>query len=145
MKVYYLQAEYETGKHKIVDSWAEISGLNTPDAGITEAYSVLEFDEFYNRKLAKFLFLNSRILEELPDRFYISAGQIVNNDTDEVIIINPNPQRESYKLSQLYGLTQAQLEAYIENNVTNLVQAKAFLKKLSAVVLWLVKQSRLDE
>jgi hypothetical protein len=53
--------------------------------------------------------------------------------------------RNAYKLSQLYGLTQAQLETYIDNNVTNLTQAKEFLKKLSAVVLWLVKQNKLDQ
>lgn len=54
-------------------------------------------------------------------------------------------QKEAFKLSQLYGLTQEQLATYIENNVTNLVEVKAFLKKLSAVVLWLVKQSKLDD
>ena len=53
--------------------------------------------------------------------------------------------KESFGLSDLYGLTQAQLETYIDNNVTNLAEAKAFLKKLSAVVLWLVKQNKLDE
>lgn len=53
--------------------------------------------------------------------------------------------KEAFSLSDLYGLTQAQLETYIDNNVTNLAEAKAFLKKLSAVVLWLVKQNKLDE
>ena len=54
-------------------------------------------------------------------------------------------QKAAFKLSQLYGLTQAQLENYIDNNVTNLANAKEFLKKLSAVVLYLVKQAKLDE
>ena len=54
-------------------------------------------------------------------------------------------QKKAFKVSQLYGLTQAQLETYIENNVTSLASAKDFLKKLSAVVLWLVKQTKLDE
>lgn len=65
--------------------------------------------------------------------------------TDSIDITYPNPQKEAYKLSQLYGLTQAQLETYIDSNVTNLAEAKVFLKKLSAVVLWLVKQTKLDQ
>jgi len=56
-----------------------------------------------------------------------------------------NPQKQAYKLSQFYGLAQSQLENYIDNNVTNLAEAKAFLKKLSAVVLYLVKQTKLDK
>ena len=63
---------------------------------------------------------------------------------DTKINIVKNPHKEAYKLSQLYGLTQEQLENYIDNNVTNLAQAKEFIKKLSAVVLWLVKQSKLE-
>lgn len=56
-----------------------------------------------------------------------------------------NPQREAFKLSKLYGMTQQQLANYIDNNVTNLAEAKQFIKKLSAVVLCLVKQNRLDK
>lgn len=63
---------------------------------------------------------------------------------DNISLEYPNPQKEAYKLSQLYGMTQAQLETYIDNNVTNLAEAKTFLKKLSAVVLWLVKQTKLE-
>lgn len=53
-------------------------------------------------------------------------------------------QKEAFKASQLYGLTQEQLATYIDNNITTLASAKEFLKKLSAVVLWLVKQTKLD-
>ena len=54
-------------------------------------------------------------------------------------------QKEAFKVSSLYGMTQSQLETYIDNNVTHLVAAKEFLKKLSAVILWLVKQTKLDQ
>ena len=146
MKVYYLQSEYEVGKHKIVEIWNEGLGLNTPEAGIEEAYSVLDIDEFYNRNLARLLVMNNRELEELPDRFYVDNSEnIRDNSDDSLVTINPNPQKAAYKLSQLYGLTQQQLQDYIDNNVTNLAEAKNFIKKLSAVVLWLVKQTRLDE
>ena len=146
MRVYYLNDEYEPGKHKIIEVWAEAQGITLPDAGIKSPYSVVEFDEFYNRGLAQRLFHNSDpLLEDLPDKYYVDGSGQLRDQLGSLVTINPNPQRESYKLSALYGLTQAQLATYIENNVTNLAEAKAFLKKLSAVVLWLVKQSKLDD
>jgi hypothetical protein len=42
-------------------------------------------------------------------------------------------------LSDIAGMSYAQLEAYIEANVTTLATSKVFLKKLSKVVLALVK------
>lgn len=143
MKVYYLNDEYEVGKHKIRKVWAEVLGINMPD--VPSGCSVLELDELYNRKLAQALVSNNQELLGFPDKLYVdNVGNLCWQD-GTLVTTNPNPQKESYKLSQLYGLTQAQLENYIENNVTNLAQAKVFLKKLSAVVLWLVKQTKLDE
>jgi len=147
MRVYYLNAEYEAGKHKIVRVWSEHQGITPPDAGIKRPYSVLELDEFYNRGLAQSLFHNSQSFlddEELPDKYYVDAGRRLRDQLGNSVTINPNPQREGYKLSALYGLTQQQLQTYIENNVTTLASAKEYLKRLSAVVLWLVKQTKLD-
>jgi len=59
-------------------------------------------------------------------------------------LLEPYQARESFKLSQLAGLTQEQLKAYIENNVTTLANAKEYLKKLSSVVLYLVRHTQLD-
>lgn len=42
-------------------------------------------------------------------------------------------------LSAISGMTYAQLDTYIDNNVTNLAEAKQYLKKLSKVVLAIVK------
>lgn len=152
MRVYYLNEEYESGKHKIVKVWSEFSEVampeDSPRTAINVPYSVLKLDERYNRWLARQLLTNSRTDiddESLPDKYYIDGDGSLRDEFDGLVTINPNPQRESYKLSKLYGLTQEQLATYIENNVTNLVQAKEFLKKLSAVVLWLVKQSKLDD
>jgi len=152
MRIYYLNEEYEAGKHKIIKVWSEYVDITMPEdsprTAINVPYSVLEFDERYNRSLARDLFRNKRGTPEgepLPDKYYVdNAGQL-KDSAGNLVTINPNPQKEAYKLSQLYGLTQEQLENYIENNVTNLTQAKEFLKKLSAVVLWLVKQTKLDE
>jgi len=66
-----------------------------------------------------------------------------NRDTDS--LKNSIQNRESFKTSTLYGMTQAQLESYIDTNVTTLANAKTYLKKLSAVVLYLVKQTKLDQ
>ncbi len=47
--------------------------------------------------------------------------------------------KEAIGLSEIAGLSYAQLEAYIEANVTTLATSKAFLNKLAKVVLALVK------
>jgi len=145
MRVYYSNTEHETGKHKILRVWAELLGVKPPDDYIKN-FSVVTFDEFYNRDVARRLIHNDREDAELPDRFYIDNSEnIVNNDTDEVVTINPNPQKESYKLSQLYGLTHEQLDTYIDNNMTDLQSAREIVRKALHVILWLVKQTKLDE
>ena len=146
MRLYYLNEECQPGKHKITEVWSEYLGINMPDAGISQPYSILEFDEFYNRQLAQRLLHNSDpLLDDIPDKYYVDGGGNLRDQSDNQVIINPNPQREAYRLSALYGLTQEHLETYIDNNITTLASAKEFLKKLSAVVLWLVKQTKLDE
>jgi len=152
MRVYYLNQEYEADKHKIVKVWSEFVDRAMPEDSIRTAinvpYTVLELDERYNRWLAKELLTNSRTDtegEDLPDKYYIDGDGKLRDEFGSLVTINPNPQRESYKLSKLYGLTQEQLATYIDNNINNLVSAKEFLKKLSAVTLWLVKQTKLDQ
>jgi hypothetical protein len=147
LRIYYSNNEYEPGKHKIVTTYSDRTAGGMPEetSGSLGDYSVIEVDEPYNPNWHRLL-SSSRFFLGLPDIFYVNNnGEIVDSETGNTITINPNPQRESYKLSALYGLNQEQLETYIDNNVTTLAQAKTFLKKLSAVVLWLVKQTKLDE
>lgn len=122
---------------------------DSPRTSYNFDYSVIEIDEDYNRELCYELLRNKRHsfngLPDEPDRFYINNGEIVETDTDEVVIINPNPQKEAYKLSQLYGLTHEQLDNYIDNNVTDLPSAREFVRKMVHVVLGLVKQTKLDQ
>lgn len=47
--------------------------------------------------------------------------------------------KETLELSEIANLTYAQLNTYINNHVTDLASAKAYLKKLSKVVLALLK------
>lgn len=48
--------------------------------------------------------------------------------------------KAAQKLSGLATMSYAQLDAYIEANVTTLAAARAYLKKLSAVVLAMLKE-----
>lgn len=149
IRVYYLLSEYELGKHLIIKVWADQYGLplpeDNPDTAINVPYGVLEFDIRYNRNVARAVQNWQDFTPEgVTQRFYVNtSGQLCNTD-GSLVQLNLNPQVEAYKLSALKGMTQAQLESYIDSNVTNLSQAKDYLKKLSAVVLWLVKQSELD-
>jgi hypothetical protein len=129
MRIYYLQAEYEPGKRKIIIVWRAVDGPlpeDSPKTAINDPYSVLEIDEKYNRLLCALLGRNVRFVApgdlapptHLPDRFYVNASdQLVLNDTGQVVPIQPNPEKEAFKLSDLYGLSQAQLEAYIDDKL----------------------------
>jgi len=63
---------------------------------------------------------------------------------DYKIDIKVNPIKESYKLSQLYGLTHEQLDTFVDGLSTMADYKEAFRKALH-VILYLVKQTRLDE
>lgn len=146
--IYYSNEEYEPDKHRLLGFYSDRSVGGKPEdtsSSLTN-YSIIEIDERYNNAWYQLKERQARrAFLELPDEYYVNnAGQIVSDETG-IVAVNPNPQKEAYKLSQLYGLTQQQLENYIDNSVTNLAEAKQFIKKLSAVVLWLVKQTRLDE
>lgn len=147
LRIYYSNDEYELGKHKILTTYTDRSpGAMPEDAALLSNYSVLEVEERYNPNWDKFYhFHGEEDILNLPDRFYVDNSGQLRDEFDNLVDVYPNPQRESYKLSQLYGLTQEQLATYIDNNVTNLAQAKEFLKKLAAVTLWLVKQTKLDQ
>ena len=63
---------------------------------------------------------------------------------ENVVTTHPNPIKQAYKLSQLYGLTHEQLDTHIDG-ISNLAEAKEFMRKMAHVVLYLVKQTKLDE
>ena len=48
------------------------------------------------------------------------------------------------KASFINGLTVSQIDTYINNQITDLISAKAYLKKLSKVVLYLLKKTNLQ-
>ncbi len=48
------------------------------------------------------------------------------------------------KKSFLNGLTKEQINTYIDNNVIDLNSAKQFLKKLSIIILYLLKGNNLQ-
>lgn len=149
LRIYYSNTEYEPGKHEILTFYSDrsLGGMPEEVGNTLSDFSVLEVEERYNTIWHELLAeTGRRTFLNLPPKFYINNnGEVVDADTDQVVTINPNPQQEEYNLSALYGLTKAQLETYIDNNITDLASAKEFHKKIGAVVLWLVKQSRLDE
>lgn len=159
MRVYYYQSEYEPGKHKIAHVYSEFISLylpeDSPETNIVLSYSVLELDETYNRPLARLLLGNSQMLPngtKLPDRYYVNnSGQIINNGTGLPEAISLNIAREEYKTSAIYGMTQAQIDTYIDAQLAsagNVAQLKtvtgSLFKKLTVIIRDLVKQSRLD-
>lgn len=82
----------------------------------------------------------------------VDGRDIENIISDNLVLEYPNPYKEGYKLSALYGLTHQQVRDYIDNriaSITSLAQAKTVIgelfKKLADIQLWLVKQNRLDE
>ena len=156
LRIYYSNEEYEPNKHKILSTYTDRSPSGMPeDMSISLAnYSVIEIEERYNSNWYLLFEANSaRQSVGLSDKFYVNnSGQIVNAETEQVVTITPNPQRESYKLSQLYGLTHEQLDIYIDNqlaSITNLAEAKSvfggLIRKLAHLDLYLVKQTKLDE
>ena len=48
--------------------------------------------------------------------------------------------KDAITLSNLAGMTYTQLDTYINNNVTDMASARVYLKKLSKVVLAILKQ-----
>jgi len=48
------------------------------------------------------------------------------------------------KSSFIDKLTKEQIDNYIDNNITDLSSAKAYLKKLSKVVLWILKSNSIQ-
>ncbi len=76
----------------------------------------------------------------------VEALQKADAELDETTIV-PDDISTQYQyskselaLSEISHITYAQLDTYIQNNITDLASAKTYLKKLSRVVLALVKK-----
>lgn len=57
----------------------------------------------------------------------------------DTVVQQHSDAKSALDISGLTGLTYAQLDTYITNNITDIASAKIYLRKLSAVVLTLVK------
>ena len=60
--------------------------------------------------------------------------------TPDATAVQHNEAKDAIDLSDIAEMTYAQLDTYIDNNVTNLAEAKQYLKKLSKVVLAMLKR-----
>ena len=81
----------------------------------------------------------AKIIKEL-DNIKLSIEE--EFDPDE-IEITYNESKEAIQLSEIANLTYSQLDTYIDNHVTDLASAKAYMKKLSKVVLAILRYSNI--
>ena len=64
--------------------------------------------------------------------------------TPDEVATKLEDSRAAIGLANIADMTYAELDTYIQDNVTNLVEAKQYLKKLSKVVLAMLKQQNLE-
>ena len=159
MRIYYLNAEYELGKHKIVKVWSEFVDRampeDSPKTAINVPFSVLEIDERFNRWLARQLLSNSRASPSgvaLPDKYYVDNTPALRDEFGTLVVVNLNPHKEGFKSSPFYNITLAQINTYIDNqyaSASNVAQVKAvtvaMMKKAAEGLYYLAKQSRLED
>lgn len=150
MRIYYLQAEYELGKHKILKVWSRKFSVPRPEDDANEAinvpFSVLEIDEDWNPGLAKAAFANIRMLTSvvLADRLYVDNAappQIHLTDTGAIIPITANPNKADWVASVLAGATDAQIDAWFAGNVTTLAQARNVMAMMAKLIARLARQA----
>lgn len=64
--------------------------------------------------------------------------------TPDEVVSQFNDSKNVIDLSDITGITYSQLDTYIDNNVTDLASTKTYLKKLSKVVLAILKRQDLN-
>ena len=71
--------------------------------------------------------------------------EIENNFVPSEVETQYNEAKEAINLSDITKLTYNQLDTYIDDNVTNLAAAKVYLKKLSKIVLAILKKDLMEK
>lgn len=69
--------------------------------------------------------------------------EVVEEFTAEEVETQYNDAKDTIDLSDISGITYNQLDTYIENNVIDMASAKIYLKKLSKVVLAMLKRQNM--
>lgn len=118
--------------------------LYTKCRGLTQvAYDVQEVDGtwIYNYVEIEGVVTEAKVLEALRIETLESDSE---NWTPDEVAAEFEDSRAKIKLSGIADMTYAELDTYIENNITNLTQTKVYLKKLSKVVLAILKQGNLE-
>lgn len=151
MRVYYLNAEYEPGKHKILRVWSAKLMFPRPEENVNEAinapYSVLEFDEDFNRNLAREVDNNSRLGPRgtiIPDKFYVDSAvppTVHWSDSGAVVAVTANPNKADWVASVLAGATDLQIDNWFAANVTTLAQARTTMAMMAKLIARLARQA----
>lgn len=89
----------------------------------------------YNYVVIEGKLTKAKVIKALEDR-KLDISEPCN---PEELEIDYNAAIGAIENANLANLTYAELDTYINNNVTNLKEAKAYLKKLSKVVLAILK------
>lgn len=150
MRIYFLNSEYESGKHRIIKVWSEKfvepKPEDSPRTDINDPHTVIEIDEGYNGLLCKGLMNNTVHIPNQAhyDKYYVGTDGNIYDRFGTLQTINANPHKENWKTSVLYNVTNAQIDTYIDNNVTTLATAREFLKKLTKVVVIIAKQNKFE-
>ena len=69
--------------------------------------------------------------------------EVVEEFTADEVESQYKDSKDTIDLSDISGITYKQLDTYIENNVTDLSSARIYLKKLSKVVLAMLKRQNM--
>ena len=104
-------------------------------------------------KIFAFLFALSMwhsiaIADTKPYQLYDSNGNVVTSTTVEVPPPDPKEvaqasDKEEFKTSTFRNMTPAEADQWIQTNVTDLASAKVALRKMSRVLMYLVRRSDL--
>ncbi len=83
----------------------------------------------------------AKVLEAMrAENLEVDAGDW----TPDEVATKLEDSRAAIGLANISDMTYVELDTYIQNNVTNLAEAKQYLKKLSKVVLAMLKQQNLE-
>lgn len=75
----------------------------------------------------------------------IAKHRVARRDRMKEVLKTYEPIQSVFDAEVLKNKTPEQIDAYIESNITDLASAKKFLKKLSRVVLYIAKYTKIED
>ena len=116
----------------------------TQSRGVTQvAYNVQEIDGAWTYDYVEIVgtVTEAKVLEAMRAENLEADAE---DWTPDEVATKLEDSRAAIGLANIADMTYAELDTYIQDNVTNLAEAKQYLKKLSKVVLAMLKQQNLE-